>query len=83
MFYYPKKVYFLDEVTSGLEYGLAKSIEETILRDADSTIVHISHRSDETIINRYDAIISMSSENGIFLTLFLNKDTTYYSYREE
>lgn len=65
MFYYPKKVYFLDEVTSGLEYGLAKSIEETILRDADSTIVHISHRSDETIINRYDAIISMSSENGI------------------
>ena len=65
MFYYPKKVYFLDEVTSGLEYGLAKSIEETILRDADSTLVHISHRSDETIINRYDAIISMSSENGI------------------
>lgn len=68
MFYYPKKVYFLDEVTSGLEYGLAKSIEETILRDIDSTIVHISHRSDETIINRYDAIINMSSENGIKCT---------------
>lgn len=66
MFYYPKKIYFLDEVTSGLDRELAKSIEQRILKDMDSTIVHISHRSDETLIGEYDMIMDISSENKIY-----------------
>lgn len=63
MFYNPKKIYLLDEVTSGLEYGLAKMIESAILAIPDTMIIHISHRSDETLIKKYDAVINMSEEN--------------------
>lgn len=65
MFYNPKQVYLLDEVTSGLEYSLAKSIESTIIENLNSTIIHISHRSDCSIMSKYDAIINMSTENKV------------------
>lgn len=63
MFYNPKKIYLLDEVISGLEYGLAKSIESAIISNLDAMVIHISHRSDESLIKRYDGIINMSHEN--------------------
>lgn len=63
MFYNPKRIYLLDEVTSGLEYGLAKVIEKIILSIPDGMIIHISHRSDEELISKYDATIDMNQEN--------------------
>ncbi|MGL5415522.1 MAG: ABC transporter ATP-binding protein [Clostridium sp.] len=49
----------LDEGTSALDLKTASDIEETLLSEENLTIITITHKLDESILNRYDKIIFM------------------------
>lgn len=65
MFYNPKKIYLLDEITVGLGYKLADYIENAILNNCDSTIIHISHRTNDETRKKYDNVIDMNVVNKL------------------
>ena len=65
MFYNPKKIYLLDEITVGLGYKLADYIENAILNNCDSTIIHISHRTNDETRKKYDNVIDMNLINKL------------------
>lgn len=48
------EVYLLDEITSALDLENARQIEAVLL-DEPATVVHISHKPDASLLNRYDA----------------------------
>lgn len=63
MFCNPKQIYCLDEVVSGLQYNLAKTIENTIINHSNATIINVSHRTDTATMQKYDAVINMNLAN--------------------
>ena len=52
MFCNPRPVYCLDEVVSGLQYSLAKAIENTIIDHMDATVINVSHRTDAETLRK-------------------------------
>ena len=66
MFYNPKQIYLLDEVVSGLQFELARFIENAIIDHFDSTIINVSHRTDTATMQKYDAVINMNLDNSIY-----------------
>ena len=68
MFCNPKPVYCLDEVVSGLQYSLARAIENTIIDHLDATVINVSHRTDAETLQKYDAVINMNTENNAVYT---------------
>ena len=50
-----------DESTSALDSLLYTEIESLILSDADATVISISHRLDENMLRKYDAILVMKN----------------------
>ena len=64
MFCNPRPVYCLDEVVSGLQYSLARTIENTIIDHMNATVINVSHRTDAETLKKYDAVINMNTENN-------------------
>lgn len=58
-----KEIILLDETTSALDSQTAKEVENTLSNMKDTTIISITHRTDENILNMYDNIILL--EDGI------------------
>ena len=65
MFCHPRKIYCLDEVVSGLQYELARAIENTVIDHTDATVINVSHRTDADTMKKYDAVINMNLENRV------------------
>lgn len=64
MLAHPKACYFLDEILCGLDQTLSRSLEEILLKQEGSTILHISHRSPKELMSDYDEIVQMSKVHG-------------------
>lgn len=52
-------IVFVDECTSSLDKEMALKIEDTLL-NLDATVIEISHRAYEEVINKYDYIIDLN-----------------------
>ena len=72
----------MDEGTSALDSKTAFEIEDTLLNIKDLTVITVTHKLIEGILNRYDEIIVMDNgkviESGSFNEL-INKRGEFYN----
>ena len=75
-------ILLLDEGTSALDSKTAFEIEDTLLNIKDLTVITVTHKLIEGILNRYDEIIVMDNgkviESGSFNEL-INKRGEFYN----
>ena len=82
-------ILLLDEGTSALDSKTAFEIEDTLLKIDDLTVITVTHKLIDSILNRYDEIIVMDNgkiiEKGNFNELMDNRGEFYklYSINEE
>lgn len=79
-----KAMTFLDEITSGLDNATAFEIEKRLL-DEDMTIINITHRYNNALMQKYSEIIVMDSgkiaEKGTFDELMGKRGEFFYLYK--
>lgn len=79
-----KAMTFLDEITSGLDNATAFEIEKRLL-DEDMTIINITHRYNNALMQKYDEIIVMDSgkivEKEKFDELMGKRGEFFYLYK--
>lgn len=79
-----KTMTFLDEITSGLDNATAFEIEKRLL-DEDMTIINITHRYNNALMQKYDEIIVMDAgkivERGKFDELMEKKGDFFNLYK--
>ena len=79
-----KAMTFLDEITSGLDNATAFEIEKRLL-DEDMTIINITHRYNNALMQKYSEIIVMDTgkivERGKFDELMEKKGEFFYLYK--
>lgn len=79
-----KAMTFLDEITSGLDNATAFEIEKRLL-DEDMTIINITHRYNNALMQKYSEIIVMDSgkivERGKFDELMEKEGEFFYLYK--
>lgn len=77
-------ILLLDEGTSALDSRTAFEIENTLLNMEDLTIITVTHKLIDSILNKYDEIIVMAKgqvvEKGTFSELLNNKKDFYNMY---
>ncbi|MCR5640294.1 MAG: ABC transporter ATP-binding protein/permease [Lachnospiraceae bacterium] len=77
-----KNVLLLDEITSALDNGNAKSIEENILHLGNTTCISVMHKLVAGILNQYDKILVMEQgkvvEEGTYEEL-MNRHSYFYN----
>lgn len=80
-------ILLLDEGTSALDSKTAYEIEDTILDIDDLTVITVTHKLIDSILNRYDEIIVMDNgtvvERGSFEELINSKGEFYDLYTVE
>lgn len=74
-------ILILDEGTSALDLKTASDIEQVLLSQENLTVITITHKLDEAMLNKYDKILFMKdgkiTESGDFSTINnLNGDFT-------
>jgi len=79
-----KAMTFLDEITSGLDNATAFEIEKRLL-DEDMTIINITHRYHNALMQKYSEIIVMDAgkiiERGKFDELMEKRGEFFYLYK--
>ncbi len=79
-----KAMTFLDEITSGLDNATAFEIEKRLL-DEDMTIINITHRYHNALMQKYNEIIVMDTgkivERGKFDELMEKRGEFFYLYK--
>ena len=80
-------ILLLDEGTSALDSKTAFEIEDTLLNIEDLTVITVTHKLIDSVLNRYDEIIVMDNgnvvEKGSFDELINNKKEFYDLYTIE
>lgn len=78
-----KEIFILDEATSALD-GKNYTIVENNFLEKDITLIAVTHRLDENILEKYDEIIVLDKgrivENGTFKELMNNESYFYQLY---
>ncbi|GFN37216.1 ABC transporter ATP-binding protein [Keratinibaculum paraultunense] len=78
-----KEIFILDEATSALD-GKNYTIVENNILEKDITLIAVTHRLDENILEKYDEIIVLDKgrivENGTFKELMNNESYFYQLY---
>lgn len=77
-------VYLLDEFTSNLDMQTGTEIENTLLKEKDKLIIHITHKLICEMLEQYDEILVLKNgrieEKGTFQELMERKEYFYALY---
>lgn len=61
--YRDRRILLLDEITSSLDKSTAHKVEQNILRLQNKTVIHVSHKLFEDLVEQYDRVMIM--EDGV------------------
>lgn len=71
--YHGSPILLLDEITSALDRGTSRKMEQFILSQTDKTIINVCHKFEEDLLKQYDEIIIMQEgrivEQGTYQTV--------------
>ncbi|MGG2092654.1 ABC transporter ATP-binding protein [Bacillus sp. S13(2024)] len=77
----------LDEGTSSLDIKTSRELESKLLALKDTTVISITHKIDESILNQYDEIIYIEKgsiiEHGSFSDLTVKQGSFYNFYNNQ
>ncbi|MGG2066133.1 ABC transporter ATP-binding protein [Bacillus sp. S14(2024)] len=77
----------LDEGTSSLDIKTSRELESKLLALKDTTVISITHKIDESILNQYDEIIYIEKgsiiEHGSFSDLTIKQGSFYNFYNNQ